>query len=289
VGRGYVTDEVWYVSSSRVILKKILGLNVKQDPGNYGATIVFQSSSQAQTACYNIASRYSLKTRCDYSKIPAIHVTGYVDEVWGFINEVNKSLTIVDIIPGWQFPDNEGINNYINWEHPPLGKYLIALSMITLGDYPLYWRIPIISFGVLASILVYLILYRLTRSYIPSLIGALLFSIDNMTRAIYSIALLDGFVATLTLLSLYYALSGKYRYALLAGIIAGLFKASGLFTSYTSSYNTSQRDCDEDTWWARRLHILYNTLWCALNWIMDFNTHNCLNANSKLHGGFRVV
>jgi len=55
-GRGYVTDEVWYVSSSRVILKKILGLNVKQDPGNYGATIVFQSSSQAQTACYNIAS-----------------------------------------------------------------------------------------------------------------------------------------------------------------------------------------------------------------------------------------
>lgn len=229
-GRGYVTDEVWYVSSSRVILKKILGLNVKQDPGNYGATIVFQSSSQAQTACYNIAPRYSLKTRCDYSKIPAIHVTGYVDEVWGFINEVNKSLTIVDIIPGWQFPDNEGINNYINWEHPPLGKYLIALSMITLGDYPLYWRIPIISFGVLASILVYLILYRLTRSYIPSLIGALLFSIDNMTKAIYSIALLDGFVATLTLLSLYYALSGKYRCALLAGIVAGLFKASGLFT-----------------------------------------------------------
>jgi predicted membrane-bound dolichyl-phosphate-mannose-protein mannosyltransferase len=134
-----------------------------------------------------------------------------------------------------------------------------------------------------------LILYRLTRSYIPSLIGALLFSIDNITRAIYSIALLDGFVATLTLLSLYYALSGKYRYALLAVIIAGLFKASGLFTLIPVVIILARETAMRNTWWTGRLHILHNILWCTLNWIMDFNTHNRLNANSKLHGGFRVV
>jgi len=229
-GRGYITDEVWYVSSSRVILKKIFGLSVKQDPVNYGVNIVFQSSNYAQLTCQNIAPHYSIKTRCDYSKIPAVYVSGYVDEAWSFINEVNKTYPVVDVIPGWQLPDSEGINNYINWEHPPLGKYLIALSMLMIGDYPFYWRIPIISFGVLACVLVYLILYRLTKSYIPSIVGALLFTIDNITRAIYSIAILDGFVATLTLISLYFALKGKYRSALLSAIIAGLFKASGLFT-----------------------------------------------------------
>jgi len=35
-GRGYVTDEVWYVSAARNILIRVFGGEPRQDPGRYG-------------------------------------------------------------------------------------------------------------------------------------------------------------------------------------------------------------------------------------------------------------
>jgi len=55
-----------------------------------------------------------------------------------------------------------------------------------------------------------------------------------MTRAIFSIAILDGFVAAFTVISLYYALKSRYKQALVVALVGGLFKATGLFAAIPS-------------------------------------------------------
>jgi predicted membrane-bound dolichyl-phosphate-mannose-protein mannosyltransferase len=118
----------------------------------------------------------------------------------------------------------------LNWEHPPLGKYLIALSMYALGDEPVYWRIPVVVAGALTVLLVLLVLEKLTRNMLVAIAGAVLLVMDTLSRALFSIALLDGYVALFTTLALYLAVCRKYNWALLAGLTGALFKASSLFT-----------------------------------------------------------
>ena len=43
-----------------------------------------------------------------------------------------------------------GFGDYLNREHPMLGKQIIALGMMLLGDNPLGWRIMSLAFGTLA-------------------------------------------------------------------------------------------------------------------------------------------
>ncbi|MET4131178.1 dolichyl-phosphate-mannose-protein mannosyltransferase [Porphyrobacter sp. MBR-155] len=45
---------------------------------------------------------------------------------------------------------NGGFGDYLNPEHPMLGKHLIALGMAMFGDSPLGWRIMPLAFGTLA-------------------------------------------------------------------------------------------------------------------------------------------
>ncbi|MBU2587221.1 MAG: phospholipid carrier-dependent glycosyltransferase, partial [Alphaproteobacteria bacterium] len=45
---------------------------------------------------------------------------------------------------------NGGFGDYLNPEHPMLGKQLIALGMAMFGDSPLGWRIMPLAFGTLA-------------------------------------------------------------------------------------------------------------------------------------------
>lgn len=52
----------------------------------------------------------------------------------------------------------------INPEHPPLAKYLIALSILALGDRPLSWRFPSALAGALVALCAFGLTLRLTRS-----------------------------------------------------------------------------------------------------------------------------
>jgi 4-amino-4-deoxy-L-arabinose transferase-like glycosyltransferase len=52
----------------------------------------------------------------------------------------------------------------VNPEHPPLAKYLIALSIKTFGDEPLAWRFPSSVAGALAALAAFGLTLRLTRS-----------------------------------------------------------------------------------------------------------------------------
>lgn len=227
-GRGYVTDEVWYVSSARNILLEVFGLEPRQING-YGATVVFKERVN-QYEVKTLAERLNISIRSDYVKINASYINGSLENIQLFIKELKTRYEISDIVPGWQLPDHEGINDYLNLEHPPLGKYIIGLSILLIGDYPVAWRVPLVIVGVATVLLVYMIVLELTRSAIVAFVSGILFSYDTMTRALFSIAILDGFVAFFTALSMYLLLKRKYTSSIITAIVSGAFKFTALFT-----------------------------------------------------------
>jgi predicted membrane-bound dolichyl-phosphate-mannose-protein mannosyltransferase len=227
-GGGYVTDEVWYVSASRVILVKVFKLEPKQPISVYNATVVFKVKPSTQQLL-SLARELNLTINTELRNLSAIYVSGERNSVQLFIRSLSDS--VVDVIPGWILPDKQDINNFINWEHPPLAKYLIGLIMYYIGDYPAYWRIPVILTGALTVVLVFLIVHKITGSILASLITSILVLVDPMSRALFSIALLDGYVALFTTIALYLTIQRRYREALLTTLIGGCFKASALFTT----------------------------------------------------------
>ncbi|MEM4020464.1 MAG: glycosyl transferase family 39 [Desulfurococcaceae archaeon] len=229
-GKGYVSDEVWYVGSARVILYKLFRLEPKMHENEYSVTVI---CNYIDTGLINdLTTRYNVTVKLAdfYQNLKnAIYVIGLRDSVEMFLAELNNTLGIKDAIPGWAMPDSDGINNYINWEHPPLAKYIIALIMFAIGDQPMYWRIPVIIAGALAVSFTYLIIYSLTSNVLIGVITSILLLSDQVSRALFSIGLLDGYVALFTLLVMYFSINRKYEWALVMGIIGGLFKFSGLF------------------------------------------------------------
>jgi dolichyl-phosphate-mannose-protein mannosyltransferase len=85
--------------------------------------------------------------------------------------------------------------------HPPLGKWLIGAGIATLGYEPTGWRLTAALAGTLAVPLVYLLGWRLLRSWVPgtaATIGAAaaagLFAIDLLAIVQSRIAMLDIFI-----------------------------------------------------------------------------------------------
>ncbi|ADV65596.1 glycosyltransferase family 39 protein [Desulfurococcus mucosus] len=228
-GKGYVSDEVWYVGSARTILVKVFGLEPRMPGDSYGYTVVY-SGQVDYGVLESLAARYGLRLRVDYSDLKAFYVSGSREGLTGFLSEARRYVEVGDVIPGWMMPDHSGINNYLNQEHPPLGKYIIAFTMYVLGDRPFYWRIPLIVLGASTTILLYLSLRRLTGSTIAALAASLLFTADPLVRTLFSIALLDGFVAFTSTLAFYLAVERRHGLAVAASLVGGLFKFTGLFT-----------------------------------------------------------
>jgi len=228
-GKGYVSDEVWYVGSARTILVKIFKLEPRMPSSEYGVTVIY-SGQVDYSMLRRLADKYGLTMRADYVDLRAFYVSGSRDNVTMFLSEAGGLISISDTVPGWMMPDHAGINTYINWEHPPLVKYIIAGVMAWIGDRPFYWRIPIVLLGALSSILLYLSMKKLTGSIIISSTSTILFIIDPLTRTLFSIALLDGFIAFTSILVFYLAVSKRYNLAFLTSIASGLLKFTGLFT-----------------------------------------------------------
>ncbi len=124
---------------------------------------------------------------------------------------------------------NKTKQNYYNLEHPPLGKYIIALSMLTCGDRPLCWRLP----GVLEASLIPPIIYLgFASRRRPLLIGAGLVAAlaagsDQILYRDASVALLDIHLAFFTALSIALALTGKDRASTVAAALAFSIKMTG--------------------------------------------------------------
>ena len=168
------------------------------------------------------------------------------DEVY-YVNVARKIL--VNIFhynrSSW-WPSSSSIQpGYYNLEHPPLAKYIIGLSMIILGDRPVYWRIPSVLLTASLPIIIYISIIRYVKGIIGVLAGviavtAILF--DPVVQTMGSLAMLDPYLAffsaltfalavherkTLTGVSLGLALSVKYSGYFLAPFIYILLRLKG--------------------------------------------------------------
>jgi dolichyl-phosphate-mannose--protein O-mannosyl transferase len=102
------------------------------------------------------------------------------------------------------------LSHTVNQEHPLLGKELIALGMRLFGDDPLGWRIMPALFGTLGLFAGMRALWFASLSRFASLAGGLLIASDFMWFVMSRIAMLDIFMASLTLVALW-QLAGALR------------------------------------------------------------------------------
>lgn len=221
----YVSDETWYVTASRNMLVA-MGYSLRSEVnGTLYATLFFPDNTTLE-GYIEKAGLYGVKIVSKYNKITAVSVRGSPEEIEYSMRESR----VLKVIWGYPYPDRENIDSYYNLEHPPLGKYFIALSMLVFGDLPVYWRLPGVIAGSIIIVLAFIIGLRLSGP-IGGLLASIVLYFDTLLLNMSSIAMLEIYVMlflTLTLLFL------VYRKPILASIALGLaasVKLSGLFVT----------------------------------------------------------
>lgn len=138
------------------------------------------------------------------------------------------------VLLGWVVPQGA---NYAgspvgldpNTEHPPLGKLLMALSMLVFGDNGLGWRIPSLVAGMIALGALYLIVRAAGESAWLGILAMGFFAFDNLAFVHGRIGTLDMLVLAPMLVACWLALRERWA---LAGILLGvavLIKITALY------------------------------------------------------------
>ncbi|NJE10426.1 dolichyl-phosphate-mannose--protein mannosyltransferase [Thermococcus sp. MAR1] len=233
--RDYIGDEVWYVPASRNVLHR-LGVDlhyVNETTNSAGINVIFSNTSvriKYQYDVEKIALRYNATYEMEYLKFPGVYFEIPVDKVDGFLNALSAEIPAdaYYVVPGYRYPDKENIQNYLNTEHPFLGKDIIMLGML-VEDKPINWRLPGIIAFVLIGVLVVLATYRISGSYLAALIALIFTVADPTLEATAVTAMLDIhvalFVALFTTLLVY---ERKKSSAFAVGLAAAA-KLSGVF------------------------------------------------------------
>ncbi|GAB6147766.1 glycosyltransferase family 39 protein [Stetteria hydrogenophila] len=134
---------------------------------------------------------------------------------------------------GYSGKTDEG---YMNTEHPPLGKYIIGLSMLLCGDRPGCWRLP----GSLEAAAIPVILYlgyaaagrRLGSPALGAAAGvaaAAAAAGDRILVEESAVAMLDIHLAFFTAVAVAAAAAGRVRLAYTSAALAAAVKYSGAF------------------------------------------------------------
>lgn len=116
--------------------------------------------------------------------------------------------------------------------HPPLGKLFISLSIAIFGNHSWSWRLPSLFCGILSLVVLFHIVFQLTKNYFTSLLSVFFFLLDGLSMTQARIAMLNAPMLFFMLLSLWGALlfeaeqSPKWRFLCLSGISLGLAVAT---------------------------------------------------------------
>lgn len=147
------------------------------------------------------------------------------DEIY-YVDAARRILVNVFGYHGELFPySGETASNYYNFEHPPLGKYIMALSMALLGDKPFNWRVPSIVMASLIPLIIYVGLAwgRDTRWIVIGTVAGLAASADHILIAMGSVAMLDIYAAFFLSLAIVSAFRERFY---LSAVFEGLAWAS---------------------------------------------------------------
>lgn len=122
--------------------------------------------------------------------------------------------------------------DWLNREHPPLGKELIALGIALLGDGPLGWRMPSALAGAATLFAAMRALWFASERREATLVYGVLLASGGFLFVQARIAMLDGFMMCFLMVALWQLAAavrqpegGRWRLAL-AGVMLGLALAS---------------------------------------------------------------
>jgi dolichyl-phosphate-mannose-protein mannosyltransferase len=116
-----------------------------------------------------------------------------------------------------------------NMEHPPLGKLILALSMLIFGDNGIGWRIPSVIAGMTALGAVYMIVRAAGETTWLAILAVGLLAFDNLTLVHGRIGTLDMLVLAPILVGAWLALRDRW-------VLAGVFMALGMLVKLTAIY-----------------------------------------------------
>jgi len=233
---GYVSDECYYVSAARNILREVFGVQPSyvDSNGEHHYTVFFSSIPARDNAMENfetfITSEFNGSVVAhSYTETPAVAIATKVELNYESVREAFPEVQIIQ--SGYSYPDMNNAGGHLNTEHPPLVKYIIGLSMLTLGDEPINWRIPGIIAGSITILLVYLIVARLIKNEFIALFVYLFAFTDPILRAMSSIAMLDIYAALFITLSMWLAMRKNYLLSAISIGLAAACKLNGLFAA----------------------------------------------------------
>lgn len=230
--KDYVGDEVWYVPAARNALHR-LGFEAHYVHNGYeGVNVIFTSDKDKLKYRHFVDEalvvyRGNMSATVSYKEFPGMYVEIPAKKLDGFLGYLRDNIpgSAYYVVTGYRYPDKDNIQNYLNTEHPYLGKDFIMLSMLLLGDEPFYWRVPgLILYGLL-QLLVLLTAYRITKSYLASLIALFFVAVDPTLQATAVTAMLDIYVAAFVMLFVFLL---TYGWRNLAGLGIGLGAATKL-------------------------------------------------------------
>ncbi len=213
-----------------------------------------------------VAAR-SLSLAMAYDDYDMLYVS---DEIW-YVNTARKILIEVFGFRGNLLQVSGVIGkDYYNLEHPPLGKYIIALSMALCGDKPLCWRLP----GVIEASLIPLILAWGFRLRFPeAAVAAAAAAADPVLVTAGSVAMLDVHLAFFTALSLALMARGHMIPASIAAAAALSTKISAAPLAVLAIvYSACRRGVYYSIAILLTMILVYTMLWIPLGWHLGLET-----------------
>lgn len=116
-----------------------------------------------------------------------------------------------------------------NTEHPPLGKLLIAGSMLLFGDSGVGWRLPSLIAGMVSLVALYGLVRAAGERAWLGILAVFLFAFDNLSLVHGRIATLDILFLAPCLVGAWLALRRRWALAGFAFALGTLIKLTALF------------------------------------------------------------
>ncbi len=223
----YVSDECWYVSAARNLLRKVFGLEPNSCWSGLCYASVFVNSPEEVNEVEDyvknhggivVKDNYVHKVLAGYDYTIAVRAPPQV------IEELARNYTV---IVGYPYPDWDDVANYLNLEHPPLMKYIVMITLLVY-DNPVIWKIPSLIAGSLILFFAYLIAKKVF-SDVAGLLAAIIVFVEPVTRAMSMVAMLDIYVALFSIIALYFAVKSKYLFSGISVGLAGSVKMNGFY------------------------------------------------------------
>ncbi len=223
----YVSDECWYVSAARNLLRKVFGLEPNACTGNLCyASVLVNTLDEANKVKEYITNHGGIVVKDNYvhKVLAGYDYTIAVKAPRQVLYELAKNYTV---IIGYPYPDWDDVANYLNLEHPPLMKYIVMITLL-VSDNPVTWKIPSLIAGSLILFLAYLIARKVFND-VAGLLTAIIVFVEPVTRAMSMVAMLDIYVALFSVLALYFAVNSKYLFSGISVGLAGSVKMNGFY------------------------------------------------------------